>query len=171
VDYLKHNRHILRHGNLCCLMIDNELAAFPTISRNNDQLAKDLFSIMMQFSDDSMLSSTLFKAKGASNIKLVQLDTVIFAFEPFLRRLQEITDLPLEDDLVNWETSNKIEASLFQPSRILQGLEDSAGKELKQLLGARKSVILDESQVASLVSCLSQRVSLVQGPPGILYDP
>ena len=152
-------------------MIDNEPAAFPTISRDDDQLAKDPSSIVVQFADDSTLSSTLFKAKGASNIKLVQLDTAIFAFEPFLRRLQEITDLPLEDDLVNWQASNEIEASSFQPSRILQGLEDSTGKELKQLLGARKSVILDESQVASLVSCLSQRVSLVQGPPGMLHCP
>ncbi|TVY17684.1 NFX1-type zinc finger-containing protein [Lachnellula arida] len=166
VDYLKNNRHILRHGNLCCLMIDNEPAAFPTICRDEDQLTKEPSSIVVQFADDSTLSSTLFKAKSASTIKLVQLDTAIFAFEPFLRRLKGIVDLPLEDDLVNWEAGNEIEASSFQPSRILQGLENSAGKELKQLLGAQKSVILDESQVASLVSCLSQRVSLVQGPPG-----
>ncbi|TVY43119.1 NFX1-type zinc finger-containing protein [Lachnellula subtilissima] len=166
VDFLKNNRHILRHGNLCCLMIDNELAAFATISRDEDQLTGDPSSIVVQFADDSTLSSTLFKAKSASDIKLVQLDTAIFAFEPFLRRLQGIIDLPLEDDLVNWEAGDEIGVSSFQPSRILQELENSAGNELKQLLGARKSVILDESQVASLISCLSQRVSLVQGPPG-----
>ncbi|TVY43950.1 NFX1-type zinc finger-containing protein [Lachnellula occidentalis] len=166
VDFLKYNRHILRHGNLCCLMIDNEPTAFPTISRDDDQLIKDPSSIVVQFADESELSSTLFKAKTASNIKLIQLDTAIFAFEPFLRRLQGIIDLPLEDDLVNWEAGDEIGGSSFQPSNILQGLENSAGKELKHLLGARKSVVLDESQVASLVSCLSQRVSLVQGPPG-----
>jgi len=171
IEFLKQNRHILRHGSLCCLMIDDELVAFPTISRDNDQLANDPSSIVVQFTDDSTLCFTLLKAKGAFNIKLIQLDTAIFAFEPFLRRLQEIAKLPLEDEIVNWEAGNKIKSSSFRPSDILQGLENSAGKELKQLLGTRKSVILDESQVASLASCLSQKVSLVQGPPGMVHEP
>ena len=170
LDYLKHNRHVLRHGSLCCLMIDNEPVAFPTISRDEDQLASNPSSIMVQFTDDCSLRSTLFKAKSASKIKLIQLATAIFAFEPFLRRLQEMRSLPLGDSLIDWEDGNEIEASSFRPPSILQGLEDSAGKELKQLLGAQKSVILDESQVSSLISCLHQRVSLVQGPPGMLHN-
>lgn len=170
IDYLKHNRHILRHGNLCCIMIDNAPVAFPTISRDEDQLAKDPSSIVVQFDDDSVLRSTLFKAKVTSDIKLIQLDTAVFAFEPFLRRLQEITDLTLEDDLVNWNAGSKIETSSFRPSNILEKLENSAGKELKQLLGTLKSVVLDESQVDALISCISHRVSMVQGPPGMLHE-
>ncbi|KUJ19424.1 uncharacterized protein LY89DRAFT_667379 [Mollisia scopiformis] len=165
-DYLKNDQHILRHGNMCCIMIDDEIAAFPTISRDVHQLVKQPSSIVVQFTDDSTLSSTLFKAIGASNIKLIQLDSAIFAFEPFLRRLQAIADLPLEEEVVTWQSGDAIATSPLKPSRILKGLEASAGKDVGRLLGIAKKVILDESQVASLCSCLSQRVSLVQGPPG-----
>ena len=165
-DYLKDNRHILRQGNMACLLIDGEPAAFPTIHRDETELAKTPGAITIQFTDDSTILYALSKMKTAVNIKLVQLDAAVFAFEPFLRRLQEMHDLPLTDELLHWEIGKDIEGPSFQPTKVIEALESRSGKDLKDILGIRKTVILDESQMNSLCACLLQRVSLVQGPPG-----
>jgi hypothetical protein len=165
-DFLKDNRHILRQGNMACLLIDDEPAAFPTIHRDEEELAKTPATITIQFADDSTLSYTLSKMKTAGDVKLVQLDAAIFAFEPFLRRLQEMNDLPLTDELLHWEAGKDIEGPSFQPAKVIKALESQTGKDLKDLLRIKKSVILDDSQMRSLCASLLQRVSLVQGPPG-----
>jgi hypothetical protein len=165
-NFLKDNRHILRHGNMACLIIDNEVTAFPTIHRGEDELAQTPATIAIQFTDDSMLSSALSKMKTAGNIKLVQLDTAIFAFEPFLRRLQEIVALPLAEEILHWEEGKAMECPSFQPEKIIKALNSLSGKDLKDFLQLKKSVVLDDSQMRSLCTCLFQRVSLVQGPPG-----
>jgi hypothetical protein len=164
--FLMDNRHILRQGNMACLLIDGEPAAFPTIHRDEEELAKTPAAITVQFADDSTLSYALSKMKTAGNVKLAQLDAAIFAFEPFLRRLQEMNDLPLKNELLHWEAGKDIEGPSFQPEKVIRALESRPGKDLKDFLLIKKSVILDESQMDSLCACLLQRVSLVQGPPG-----
>jgi hypothetical protein len=164
--FLNDNRHILRQGNMACLLIDDEPAAFPTIHRDEDELCKVPAKITIQLADDATISKALLKMKTSNNIKLVQLDAAIFAFEPFLRRLQEITDLPLKEEILHWEEGRDIEGPSFQPAKLIENLKAGLGKNLQSLLGLKKSVILDQSQMNSLCASLAQRVSLVQGPPG-----
>lgn len=164
--FLMNNRHILRQGNMACLLIDGEPVAFPTIHRDEEALSKCPAAITVQFADDSTLPYALSKLKTSANVKLVQLDAAIFAFEPFLRRLQEMKSLPLIDEILHWELGDDIEGPSFQPAEVIKALKSRPGKELKKLLGVEKSVILDESQMNSLCACLFQRISLVQGPPG-----
>lgn len=165
-EYLKDNRHILRQGNIACLCIDGEPAAFPKIHRNEEELIKKPAAITVQFADDPTLCYALSKMKSATDIKLIQLDSAIFAFEPFLQRLQEMNDFPLRDELLHWELGKDIAGPSFQPEELIRDLESRSGRDLKDLLSTEKSVILDESQMNSLCASLRQRVSLVQGPPG-----
>ncbi len=164
--FLRDNRHILRHGNIACLLIDGEPAAFPTINRDEEALSKTPAAITIQFADDSTLPYALSKLKTSGNVKLAQLDAAIFAFEPFLRRLQEMNNLPLIDELLHWEIGKDIEGPSFLPGKVIKTLESQSGKQLKDSLRVKKSIILDQSQMNSLCVCLRQRVSLVQGPPG-----
>jgi hypothetical protein len=165
-DFLIDNRHILRQGNMACLLTDGEPVAFPTIHRDEEGLVKNPATITIQFADDPTLVYALSKLKTTNNSKLVQLDAAIFAFEPFLRRLQEMSDLPLMEELLHWEAGSDVEGPSFQPVNVLKALESRAGEDLKNVLCTQKSVILDDSQMQSLCACLLQRVSLVQGPPG-----
>jgi hypothetical protein len=164
--YLRDNRHILRHGNMACLVVDNQPVAFPTIVRNEDYLAKTPATIVVQFQDDSALSDALLRMKMAMNIQLVQLDSAVFAFEPFLKRLQDMKELPLPEELLHWEEGQTLEAPSFCPERTIKILQSKEGKDLQAVLGTKTSIKLDESQRNSLYACLSQRVSLVLGPPG-----
>jgi hypothetical protein len=164
--YLKDNRHILRHGNMACLLIDGEPAAFPTIYRDEAKLIQNPASIIIQLPDDSTLPYALSKMKTSRDIKLMQLESAIFAFEPFLKRLQEMKDLPLSNELLDWKSGQDINCSSFQPTKVIEAIELLSGSDLKDILRVQKSIILDKSQTRSLCTSLRQRVSLVQGPPG-----
>ena len=164
--FLSDNRHVLRQGNMACLFIDDEPAAFPCILRNEDELAKIPAIVTVQFQDDDTLSSALRLMKTAKSIKLVQLDSATFAYEPFLRRLQDMTELPLSRELLHWEEGNPLSEPTFKPSGVLEKLQTMQGRDLKRVLGTKTSVVLDSSQMESLCACFSQSVSMVQGPPG-----
>ncbi|KAG4441429.1 hypothetical protein IFR05_003116 [Cadophora sp. M221] len=165
-SYLSDNRHILRQGNMACLFIDDAPAAFPSILRHEDELAQVPALITVQFQDDETLSYALLRMKTARNIRLVQLDSAVFAYEPFLRRLQDMTELPLAEELLHWEDGKSLGDPSFKPSKVLKKLEEMPDQDLKTVLGTKTSVILDESQMRSLCACFSQSVSMVQGPPG-----
>jgi len=168
LGYLKDNRQILRQGNMACLFIDSVAVAFPTINRDETELAKSPPLLTLQFMDDDTLNYALSRMKSSGSIKLAQLDSAIFAFEPFLDRLQEMTDVPLSQELFHLTEGDKIPGPSFQPKGTIARIEAHAGKDIKDLLSISKTIVLDESQLDSLSSCLRQRVSLVQGPPGKL---
>ncbi|KAI9742870.1 MAG: hypothetical protein M1818_003599 [Claussenomyces sp. TS43310] len=165
-DYLKDNRHILRNQSMACLLVDNDIVSFPTIQRNEEELAKTPATIILQLQDDSTATDTLSKMKTAGKIKLVQLDSAVFAYEPFLKRLQEIRELSLADELLHWKAGKTIDGPSFGPTQVVRKLQERSGKDLRDILKRPHSVCLDESQMRSLCTSLSQRVSLVQGPPG-----
>ena len=164
--YLMDNKQIFRHGNMACLLVDNEPVAFPTIHRNEEELSKIPARLIVQFQDESTLSNAMSRLKTGQDIKLVQLDTPVFAFEPFLKQLQEMKELPLSEELLYWEEGKLLKAPSFQPTLMIQRLKKRAGGDLQNLLRTKKPIILDTSQMDSLCASLSQRVSLVQGPPG-----
>lgn len=105
------------------------------------------------------------KLKVAKRVRLFQLDTAIFAFAPFLNRLQEMRNIPLGEEILHWE-SGDIKGPSFQPVGIIENLKWRKQKDLQTLLGTSKSIKLNESQSKSLLASISQRISLVQGPPG-----
>lgn len=165
-EFLRENRHILRQGNMACLLIDGQPAAFPTIHRDEVALSRFPPAITVQFADDLALPYALSKLKTSVNVKLVQLDAAIFAFEPFLRRLQDMKNLPLIEGILHWEMGKDIGGPSFRPTSVIETLKSQSGKDLKKILGVKKRVILDKSQLESLLACLHQRVSVVHGPPG-----
>ncbi|CAG8959271.1 hypothetical protein HYFRA_00012629 [Hymenoscyphus fraxineus] len=166
-SYLKDNNHILRHGNIACVLLDNEPVAFPTIFRDEEKLARDPSIVILQFQNDTTLPYFLLKLKNAKRMRLVQLDTAIFSYSPFLNRLQEMRRIPLAEEILACDT-NIIDGPTFQPVNLIRDLKmrQKEGRDLQSILGTRKSVKLNDSQMGSLLACISQRISAIQGPPG-----
>lgn len=165
-SYLINNKHILRHGNMACLLVDNEPVAFPTIHRNDEELSKSPAKLVIQFQDDQTLSHALSRLKTGKGIKVVQLDTAISAFEPPPKRLQEMKELQLSEESIYWQEGKVLQGPSFQPLSVIKKLKGLAGKDLQSFLKTDRPVRLDASQMESLCVSLPQRVSLVQGPPG-----
>ena len=166
--YYADNRTFLKHMSLGCLLCSEEIVAFATIDRNEDLLSEDPPIILLQIFGDSALVKTLISLKTMHQQKFefVQVDTPFFAYEPVLKCLQEKTSLPLSDELLGLVESRQMASSPIAPEQIVSEIKGHQGRSLRDLLHLPKDVILDRSQTESLVAGLSQRVSLIQGPPG-----
>ncbi|QSZ31391.1 hypothetical protein DSL72_000956 [Monilinia vaccinii-corymbosi] len=75
-------------------------------------------------------------------------------------------DIPLAEELLSYNKGEAIQGPSFQPSQLKHKIKRSSGHDICALLQTPKPVILDDSQIQSLLAILFQRVSLIQGPPG-----
>lgn len=170
LSYLKDNFNFLKHQSLACLLVNGELAALVTINRNKDLLAASPSIISVNVPGDDNIGRALMKMRGTVNLSLVQLNTALFAYEPVLRRLQELRGIPLDDEILFWKSDKTIKApasfSVSSIEDVVESLTDDPTGDLQGVLSLKMRTNLDESQAKCLVSSLKQRVSLIQGPPG-----
>lgn len=169
--YLVNNRNVFKHQSLTCLVLDGEIVAFPTIDRDVDNLAGKLPIVTLQFTGKTSTTKALLRLKTATSVRLVQIDTAVFAFEPVLRGLQELKIMPLVDELLFWNPKSSMHRPLHAPTALIGQLEGDPTGDLQDLLETTKSIRLDDSQALSLLTGLKQKVSLIQGPPGKKTDP
>ena len=168
--YLINNRNVFKHQSLTCLVLDGEIIAFPSIDRDVDRLAEKLPIVTLQFTGKISTMKALLRLKTATSVTLVQITTAVFAFEPVLRGLQELKDMPLVDELLFWYPESSIPQPSHAPTTLIGQVENDPTRDLQDLLYTPKSIHLDESQASSLLSGLKQKVSLIQGPPGKYVD-
>lgn len=164
--YLKKNRNVFKHQSLTCLVLDGEIVAFPTIVRIPEELAKKLPIVTIEFAGKTSTVKALLRLKMARSVKLVQIDTAVFAFEHVLRGLQELKDMPLVDELLFWGPGSSTSQPPDAPTILIDQVENDPAGDLQGLLSTTNAIHLDESQAASLLTGLKQKVSLIQGPPG-----
>lgn len=170
-QYLTKNQNIFRHQSLACLMVDGEIVAFPTIHRDIDQLAAQPPVVTLQFTGKTSTVKALLRLGIGKKLKLIQIDTAVFAFEPILRNLQKLREMPLVDELLLWKPGHVMSSLSHAPSKLLRQLEVNHNQDIQFILGTTKSIQLDDSQMQSLLAGLRQSVSLIQGPPGKVIQP
>jgi hypothetical protein len=166
--HLLENRKILKHQSLACLLVDNEIVAIATVHRDEDLLAQMPPIVVLQLEGEASTTRALVNIKTGKNIKLIQIDTAIFSYEPVLKALQDAKTVPLSSELLFWNEDSIIGRPLSQPDRVIRAIMANAHNDLQGLLRTPQQIILDPSQTASLLAGLTQNVSLIQGPPGIV---
>lgn len=168
---LQDQRNLFSHQSLVCLLVDNEVVAFPTVyrDRDEDQLARNPPILILQFEGELSTMKALSKFKSGREISVISIDTAIFSFEPVLKAIQTATSLPFSEELLFWkDTSIMIPpARPSQASKIIMALQRNPHRDLQPYLQTPKSIKLDASQAESFLAGLTQRVSLIQGPPGM----
>lgn len=171
--FIKDNPKLLKHQSVACLMTDEDVVALATLIRDEDLLSKIPPVLCLQLSE-AATEQALLRLKAARNIKLIQLGTAVFAYEPVLKQLKEIKELSLEQDILRWEKGKDLPCPAYQLSDEIRGIMSSLGsgysKDLQQALRLRRSTRLDKSQAACFIAGLRQRLSLIQGPPGTNSD-
>jgi hypothetical protein len=168
--YLTENRKILKHQSLACLIVDEEIVAFATINRDEDLLAQIPPCIVLQLEGEASTIRALITIKTGKNIRLLQIDTPIFSYEPVLKALRNAQVVPLSSELLFWKENGTIGRPSSQPRRLIQAIREDPRQNLQPLLNTPQSIVLDESQGTSLVAGLTQDVSLIQGPPGMEFS-
>ena len=168
-NFLNAERNIFKHQSLACLIVDKEISAFPTIHRDIELLAHKPPIVTLQFRGKASTSKSLLRLKTGQHVKLVQIDTAVFAYEPVLKGLQNVRDLSLADELLHWSPDSLSLQSPHAPMALISSLENNPTQDVQKVLLTPKSIRLDKVQMRSLLAGLKQRVSLVQGPPGEFF--
>lgn len=162
---------LLRHQTLACLIADDaQIITLGTIHRDLSLLAIEPPNIVLQVGGRVDISRTFLRIKAAKSLRLVQIDTPFFAFEPVLKALQKMGFLPLSDEILFWEKGRMIKGPLVSIPEITSELTRDPSNDIQMLFGTQASVKLDTSQVQSLLAALNQKLSLIQGPPGVFLS-
>jgi hypothetical protein len=163
--YIKDNPRFMKHHSLTCLLIGGQAAAFPSVIRDEALLAQKPPTIVLRFDDKRSTVNALIRLRSAENIKLLQIDTAVFSYEPILTALQEKKGLPLEEEILFFNESMGLSRPIHYPYSLVKAIQYQT-TDLQSLLRTPKPINLDQAQMDALVNALSQRVALIQGPPG-----
>jgi hypothetical protein len=171
--FLRDNPKLLKHESVACLMTEEEVIGLATLIREEDLLAKIPPVLCLQISEGDT-EKTLLRLKTAKNIRLVQLNTAVFSYEPVLKQLKEIKELSLEEDILRWQKDKDLLCPGHRLSNDILGivsrLKDDFSNDLRPVLDLPRPTKLDESQATCFIAGLRQRLSLIQGPPGTKYN-
>ncbi|KAF8523225.1 P-loop containing nucleoside triphosphate hydrolase protein [Gautieria morchelliformis] len=160
------DRKRIKHQSFACLIIDDNVVAFPTINRDEEYLSRNPPEIVIQIEGKVATIQTLLRLKNARNVKLCMINTAIFAYEPVLTALKEASSMPLELELIRWADKSPLHRVQSSPQDVIWAIKANPSQDLSGILKTGRPVLLDDAQTSSLLSGLTQRVSLIQGPPG-----
>ena len=165
--YVKDNPRFLKHQSLTCLFVEGQVVAFPNIIRDEALLAHNPPILVLRF-DGKQSINALLQLPQAKNLKLIQIDTAVFSYAPVLRALQERTSLPLDREILFFKEDTLMAPPPHYLFSVVATIRDSPKQNLQPLLQTSKPIILDPAQAQALLGALSQRLALIQGPPGTL---
>ncbi|KAH8812154.1 P-loop containing nucleoside triphosphate hydrolase protein [Xylogone sp. PMI_703] len=166
--FIKENTRFLKHQSIACVMVEQSLITLATLVRNYDLLVQTPPIICLQIPGEA--AQKVIPVLLTNTIKIIQLNTAVFSYEPVLKQLQEIKELSLESDILHWKRGSDIPAPSYSLSKeitqTLISIEKDHTKDLCGVLDLKKPTKLDKAQATCFIAGLRQRVSLIQGPPG-----
>ncbi|KAJ5055777.1 P-loop containing nucleoside triphosphate hydrolase protein [Bipolaris maydis] len=163
---LANNKNILKHLSLGCLVSNEQLITFAYVDRDENLLAQDPAVVVLRIIDASSFGKVLMACKIAQDLSFVQVDTAVFSYEPILKCLQSLKELPLDDQLLNLTPDSAEAVSGIQPTYIIDRIRRNWNQDLQDIVDSTHAINLDRAQAESLLAGLMKRVSLIQGPPG-----
>lgn len=166
--WLIDNKDFLRHQAFGALYQGQDILGFAFVHRDLDVLLSSPPVIMLQFTDDKAFGKALVALKTSSNIMFTLVDTPGFAFEPVLKRLKHLTELPLQANLLDPAGfENNIDPFIDLASFTDLRITGTGMATVAIQSGASKKVFhLDQTQVRCLTNALRSQSSVIQGPPG-----
>lgn len=167
LKYVKDNKNFVKHQSFGCLISDGRMLAFATVERDENLLSRSPPTIVLRIGDRESFTKTLLASKSSGDLRFVQVDTAVFAYEPILKCLQKMTELPLKEQIVDLQPGSSTVVAEVMPADIVDRIRRDAQDNLGLTLNTPKPIRLDKPQAESLLNGLTKRVSLIQGPPGM----
>jgi hypothetical protein len=166
-EYLKSTPNFVKHRAFGCFIRCKEIVSFATIERNIDDLISTTPVVMLRVAGREAMKKSILFLKLFDDVDFLVVETATFAYEPILRGLQERVEFPLTEELFLYERDDPLRNSTVAPLDVINELSKSHRTDIQSILKTAKPIALDPSQRESLMAGLTQRVSLIQGPPGM----
>lgn len=166
--WLSNNRNFLRHHAFGALYLGDEIFGFAFVHRDMNSLLLSTPVVILQFTDRKAFERALLVVKASPDAMFTLIDTPVFAYEPVLDRLKNMTELPLEANLLDpGRIEENIDPDIDMKSFTdLQVAPTGEGMVTVSSGHVRKDFRLDQTQVQCLRNALTSRSSVIQGPPG-----
>ncbi|KAK3345693.1 P-loop containing nucleoside triphosphate hydrolase protein [Neurospora tetraspora] len=172
--FLKDNPTFLKHQSFGVLTRGKEVIAFAFVDRDrsNELLLQSPPIVCLQFADPSNFKRALLALKlpnAQDFVRFTLVNTPVFAYEPVLAGLQAITELPLQDLLINPSGASLAFAGVPKLQTFVSALKSArSGMILGNVEAVRieESITVDLAQLDSILHALTKPITLIQGPPG-----
>ncbi|KAI1065242.1 hypothetical protein LB507_001300 [Fusarium sp. FIESC RH6] len=172
-DFIVNSKNFMKHDSFGALCCGDKIIAFGSLfCRDIDCLLQSPPIVGFRFTDEYGLESALtaLASKQENQLKFLLVDTATFAYEPILKRLKTIADIPLEAQLIDSDQPSLDDPKTVKLYDLLTGFQ--AGYEaglsvrMPSSLKLKKDIYLQDAQLKSFIHGLSTDVALIQGPPG-----
>ncbi|RTE73245.1 hypothetical protein BHE90_012334 [Fusarium euwallaceae] len=170
--FLEDTRQFMKHDSFGALCCGKDIIAFGSLVRDIHNLIQTPPVIGIRFTDDSSLGKALEALRGPDQqrLKFLLVDTATFAYEPILKRLQTMTELPLEGQLIHSEEPSQDGTRPEALNLIINKMKaySTNGMKVKMMAGRtlKKDIYLEGAQLDSFINGLENELALIQGPPG-----
>lgn len=166
--FLIENRNFLPHQAFGALSLNCTIIGFAFAVRNIDDLVRDPPLLSLSFCSSETMEKVLRNSAQSQNLEFILIDTPVFAYEPVLRRLREITELPLDKHLLQMDgdAEQRFEIPAKLQAEIRKIKEHTPNGTLVEIAG--QSYHIDAAQAGALVTALQNPLAVIQGPPGEL---
>ncbi|EGX95392.1 AAA family ATPase, putative [Cordyceps militaris CM01] len=140
--FLTENRSFLPHQAFGAISSNGTILGFAFAVRNIDDLVRNPALLSLSFCSSETMEKALSNAIQSQNLESTLVDTPVFAYEPVLRRLREITELPLDKHLLQMEDDDAEQRT--QPRWAVLGQSE---KQTNGILAATvgKVLVIDEA--------------------------
>ncbi|KAF3923850.1 hypothetical protein ABW21_db0205876 [Orbilia brochopaga] len=163
-----------KHNSMACLVVEDKIAGFAMLTRDLECLKEDPPCIILTFDGKKAIEFAMAKLWWAvihnagtgddPQIKLICVDTPVFAHEPVLKRLQQMKTIPLAEELLFFKKGDPVGKTAFAPQQPIKHIAPDT--PLRDLVKADRMMVMDKAQCRAIVNSLQNKVSLIQGPPG-----
>ncbi|KAF5265252.1 hypothetical protein FOXYS1_3905 [Fusarium oxysporum] len=170
--FIEESKNFMKHDSFGALCCNGTIIAFGSLVRDVTNLLKTPPIVGIKFNDGSGLKKAVdvLQSPLKDQVKFFIVDTATFAFEPILRRLKTIAELPLEAQLIDPEQpsgdgprSTTLNALLHQ---LKEALASGHSYQMPAGLRLKKEIKLQGAQLKSFIHGISSNLALIQGPPG-----
>ena len=163
---LENDHTFLRHGSFACLVSGSEVVAFVTVIRDVELLAEDPPVIAVQLGGRAVAKDVLYRLQRFLIVSLAQINTPLFAYEPVLRSLQDIQPIRFLLGGALLLKPHRPHTAEGELSDTDQESVDILIRNLELTSNATGGITLDNAQTKAFMCGLTQKVALIQGPPG-----
>lgn len=170
--YLEEYKNFVKHSAIGALCLEKDIIAFGSIVRDVNELIRDPPVVGIQVTDNAGLKLAVkaLLSQDFSRLKFYVVDTATFSYEPILQRLKEVTEIPIENAILDpagppstYHPPAKLRAFIKElKNRHQQG----SGADLGPKLGFKRTIHIQDAQLESLIKGLENPVGQIQGPPG-----